>query len=76
MPPSSPSILCLPSLNQILGKDQGLRWNTENIDIDQGHSYFLKGRFHTIVSNMNGLKKFMKFSIELARNNAPEDCHD
>ena len=64
--------LVFTALNQILGKDQGLRWNTENIDIDQGHSYFLNGHFHTIVSNRNRMKRFMDFAIELARKNAPE----
>ena len=64
--------LVFTALNQVLGKNQGIRWNPENIDIDKGHSYFLKGRFHNIVSNMNGLRKFMDFSIELAQKNAPE----
>jgi len=74
--------LAFVSLNQSLGRDQEVRWNLKDIDqnikidrntgINQTHSYFLKDSFHNIVGNMRDLDKFQQFSVDLAKENAPE----
>ena len=60
------------ALNQILGVDQGTRWEVVGAVIDPDVFPFLDGRFPRILDNNQALERFRLFSIDFAIQNAPE----
>jgi outer membrane protein TolC len=59
-------------LNQILGLNQYLRWEVEEIQIDEDIFYFLEGRLDPVYDNTSDWGKFRNFIVQFAVTNAPE----
>jgi outer membrane protein TolC len=60
------------TFNQVLGVEQNLRWQPEEIDVDPNVFYFLDGRLHTFFTNARHLEDLRQFMVEFAMENAPE----
>jgi outer membrane protein TolC/ABC-type uncharacterized transport system substrate-binding protein len=59
-------------LNQILGLNQYLRWEVEEIQIDEDVFYFLEGKLDPVYDNTLDWSKFRNFIVQFAIANAPE----
>jgi len=59
-------------LNQVLGLNQYLRWEVEEIQIDEDVFYFLKGKLDPVYDNTSDWGKFRTFMVQFAEVNAPE----
>ena len=59
-------------LNQVLGLNQYLRWEVEEIQIDEDVFYFLEGKLDPVYENTSDWDKFRNFMVQFAVVNAPE----
>jgi outer membrane protein TolC len=59
-------------LNQVLGLDQHLRWDVEQIQVDEDVFYFLEGKLDPVYDNTSDWDKFRKFIVQFAITNSPE----
>lgn len=60
------------TLNQLLGVDQGTRWNPEEIAVESDRLPFLEGRLTRVVTDVDALERFRELSVDIAQENAPE----
>jgi outer membrane protein TolC len=59
-------------LNQVLGLNQSLRWEVEEIQIDEDVFYFLDGNLDPVYDNSSDWGKFRDFIVQFAVTNSPE----
>jgi ABC-type uncharacterized transport system substrate-binding protein len=59
-------------LNQILGLNQYIRWEVEEIQLDEDVFYFLEGRLDPVYDNTSDWGNFRDFIVQFAVANAPE----
>ncbi|GBC64145.1 hypothetical protein DENIS_5163 [Desulfonema ishimotonii] len=59
-------------LNQILNQDQNRRWQLRDIPVGETATYFLGQDLSRIITRMTDLNRFMRLSVDLALENAPE----
>jgi hypothetical protein len=60
------------ALNQVLGIEQSLRWEPEEVSPDAASTYFLGGRLNELWNNVARLRKLHDFAVEFAYENSPE----
>jgi len=60
------------TLNQVLGLSQDINWSPEEIEIEPGDFYFLKGSFDDIFENQKNLQAFRDASVNISLENSPE----
>jgi outer membrane protein TolC len=59
-------------LNNVLGVNQGLRWQPVEIDVDPDTFYFLAGRLDAVYDDPAEWTKFREYMITYAHGNSPE----